>query len=390
MTAQIPQMMSAEAGTAALRADPAGPYAHSAPDADHFAGMMSRFGGPPATRDGSAFPPAGDGLPEGGQILPEDQPLTEGEDSALFGLSLSLADLEAMPPPLRAALTIALREASAGQPLTEEAVARAMQSLTSPHAGLTALAAEADARAEAARQAMLSAAQSPEWLAARNESAGQLQGMSPVIPPQAAAAQAAMTKAEATALLSQPGALATLSGLVDAAESGASPHAPTLSPASSLMSPGLDRALPGWTLATPLHQSQQWSEEVGQRIRWMVGNQVQAAELRINPPQLGPIEVRISMQNDQMNVSFLAQQGQVRDALEDAIPRLREMLGQQGFASVNVDVSGHSARHDGDAEADGHGPVDGAVSGAGTEPGGQGGDDGWRMSSTRGLIDTYA
>lgn len=384
-------MNSADAGTAILRADPAGLPAHNAPDGDHFAGMMSRFGGPAAARDDSVLAPAGAALPEGGQILPEELPLLpEGDDPALFGLSLSLADLEAMPAALRTALAVALREVSAGQPLTEEAVARAMQSLTSPHAGLPALAAEADARAEAVRQAMLAAAQSPEWLALRSEMAGQLQGMSAVVPLQAATAQAVMTKAETAALLTQPGALATLSGLIDAAESGASTHAPPLSPASSLMSPGIDRALPGWTLATPLHQSQQWSEEVGQRIRWMVGNQVQAAELRINPPQLGPIEVRISMQNDQMNVSFLAQHGQVRDALEDAIPRLRELLGQQGFASVQVDVSGQSARHDGGEAADGHGPAEGALSGAGAETGGQSGEDGWRISSTRGLIDTYA
>jgi flagellar hook-length control protein FliK len=65
-------------------------------------------------------------------------------------------------------------------------------------------------------------------------------------------------------------------------------------------------------------------------------------ELKLNPAHLGPIEVRVQMQNDQAQVSFVAQHGPVRDALEAALPRLREMFTAKGFNLVDVNVSQHS------------------------------------------------
>jgi flagellar hook-length control protein FliK len=66
---------------------------------------------------------------------------------------------------------------------------------------------------------------------------------------------------------------------------------------------------------------------------------VQGAEVRITPPQLGPIDIRISIQNDQANVTFAAQHGVVREALEASIPRLREMMSENNLQLVNVDVN---------------------------------------------------
>ena len=82
-----------------------------------------------------------------------------------------------------------------------------------------------------------------------------------------------------------------------------------------------------------------WDRSMGERILWMVGRQVQGAELKITPPQLGPIDIRISIQNDQASVTFAAQHAVVREALEAAIPRLREMLGENNLQLVNVDVN---------------------------------------------------
>jgi len=82
-----------------------------------------------------------------------------------------------------------------------------------------------------------------------------------------------------------------------------------------------------------------WDQAVGERMLWMVGRQIQGAEVRITPPQLGPIDIRISIQNDQANVTFAAQHGVVREALEASIPRLREMLSENNLQLVNVDVN---------------------------------------------------
>ncbi|VAX06965.1 hypothetical protein MNBD_GAMMA26-1994 [hydrothermal vent metagenome] len=82
-----------------------------------------------------------------------------------------------------------------------------------------------------------------------------------------------------------------------------------------------------------------WDQAMGERILWMVGRQLQGAAIRITPPHLGPIDIRILIHNDQANVSFAAHHGVVRDALEAAIPRLREMLGENNLQLVNVDVN---------------------------------------------------
>lgn len=82
-----------------------------------------------------------------------------------------------------------------------------------------------------------------------------------------------------------------------------------------------------------------WSQAMGERIMWMVGKGVQAASIRINPPHLGPIQVQLSVQNDQANVQMVVQHGVVKEALDAAMPRLREMLNESNLQLVNVDVS---------------------------------------------------
>ncbi|MEQ6342335.1 MAG: flagellar hook-length control protein FliK [Gammaproteobacteria bacterium] len=85
-----------------------------------------------------------------------------------------------------------------------------------------------------------------------------------------------------------------------------------------------------------------WGQELGSRVQWLAHNNVQAAELRINPPHLGPIEIRIKVDGDQTSVSFSSQHVVTRDALEAAIPRLRDMLGDNGLNLANVNVSSQS------------------------------------------------
>ncbi len=83
-----------------------------------------------------------------------------------------------------------------------------------------------------------------------------------------------------------------------------------------------------------------WGESLGEKVIWMVGNQTQGAELRLNPPALGPLEVRVSMSEGQATLSFMTPHAAVREAIEVATPRLREMLGDSGInlggVSVNV------------------------------------------------------
>jgi hypothetical protein len=86
-----------------------------------------------------------------------------------------------------------------------------------------------------------------------------------------------------------------------------------------------------------------WDRAFGERVLWLVGQQVQAAEVKLNPPHLGPVEVRLSLTGQDASVSFTVAHGATRDAIEQAIPRLRELFAQHQLQIVNVDVGQRDA-----------------------------------------------
>jgi flagellar hook-length control protein FliK len=85
-----------------------------------------------------------------------------------------------------------------------------------------------------------------------------------------------------------------------------------------------------------------FAQDVTDHLSWMVGNSLNGAKLEVNPAQLGPIEVRIAVLGNQAQVSLTAHSAATRDALEASSPKLRDMLGAQGFAQVSVDISQRS------------------------------------------------
>lgn len=128
-------------------------------------------------------------------------------------------------------------------------------------------------------------------------------------------------------------------------DSAGSPLAPTT--LSSLMSS------PGGTGANPVSQAAlslpvqpnvqnpAWSQVMSSRVVYMAKEGIQQAELRMNPANLGPVDVRLHIQNDQASVTFLAQQGATREALEQALPRLRESFAESGLQLANAEVGEH-------------------------------------------------
>ncbi len=87
-------------------------------------------------------------------------------------------------------------------------------------------------------------------------------------------------------------------------------------------------------------KSQQWSQSFAHRITFMANNNIQQAQISLNPEKLGPIQVKLQMDRDQqVHVTMVAQHGTTREAIESAMPRLREMLEQSGLNLASVDVS---------------------------------------------------
>lgn len=102
-----------------------------------------------------------------------------------------------------------------------------------------------------------------------------------------------------------------------------------------------------------------WNDAVGQKVMWMAKQNIGAAELRLDPPDLGPLQVRVNVHNDQTHITFTSHQSVVRDALDQSAFRLREMLAEQGMTQVNVDVSGRDEGNPSDQELAGGSPSDG-------------------------------
>ena len=95
-------------------------------------------------------------------------------------------------------------------------------------------------------------------------------------------------------------------------------------------------------LTRPLSHPQ-WNEDLGERIVWMNSRGISSAEIRMNPEHMGPITVRIDMNQDQATIAFTAQNSVVRDALEASLPKLREMLSAQQVNLADVSVSQQSS-----------------------------------------------
>ena len=85
-----------------------------------------------------------------------------------------------------------------------------------------------------------------------------------------------------------------------------------------------------------------WSQDLGEQIVWMNTKGLSAAEIRLNPAHLGPLSVRIDVNQDQATVMFTAQNAGVKEAIEASIPKLREMLATQQLNLVNVTISQNS------------------------------------------------
>lgn len=89
-------------------------------------------------------------------------------------------------------------------------------------------------------------------------------------------------------------------------------------------------------------QQTEASQKLQERINIMMSRNIQRADIRLDPPELGSVHIRVNMSGEQASVQFQAQTQQARDALETTMPRLREMLEQQGINLADTQVGEQS------------------------------------------------
>jgi len=92
-----------------------------------------------------------------------------------------------------------------------------------------------------------------------------------------------------------------------------------------------------------------WGEALAEKTALLVGQKGNFARLNLVPHNLGPLEVRVQLQGETSSLEFIAVNPATKDAIESAIPRLREMFESGGLALGDVNVNSQSKR-DGETE----------------------------------------
>lgn len=186
------------------------------------------------------------------------------------------------------------------------------------------------------------------------------------------AIQGATGKADPAALAGMPIQAGAIPSALTQAASGAAPD--TLTP----------------HVGTPA-----WDHALGQKVVWMAAGAQQSASLTLNPPDLGPIQIVINVSNAQADASFIAAQPEVRQALEAALPRLKEMLGEAGITlgQASVNAGNPNQNQNGAAQQQ---AGNGAIRGTGASRGERLDNEPVGRPTTRaisggvGLVDTFA
>lgn len=74
------------------------------------------------------------------------------------------------------------------------------------------------------------------------------------------------------------------------------------------------------------------AQQLKDRVMVQIQQKLQTAEVQLHPEDLGTMQIKLNLQQDQLSVQFIVQQGAAKEALEQQMPRLRDMLEQQGIA----------------------------------------------------------
>ncbi|MFH4732344.1 MULTISPECIES: flagellar hook-length control protein FliK [Vibrio] len=98
------------------------------------------------------------------------------------------------------------------------------------------------------------------------------------------------------------------------------------------------------------------NEQVAEKVQMMMSKNLKNLDIRLDPPELGRMQIRMTMNNDVANVHFTVNNPQARDIIEQTLPRLREMLAQQGMQLADSSVQQqNSGQQQGRYTAEQHG-----------------------------------
>ena len=102
-------------------------------------------------------------------------------------------------------------------------------------------------------------------------------------------------------------------------------------------------------------ESSRWTQQLqsalGERLQVQVKDQIQHATIRLDPPEMGKIDIAVQIENGRVQVTINASQGEVYRALQQVSNDLRQSLTEQNFVQVNVQVSSQNGQRDGQQQS---------------------------------------
>ncbi|WP_313413643.1 flagellar hook-length control protein FliK [Stenotrophomonas sp.] len=130
-----------------------------------------------------------------------------------------------------------------------------------------------------------------------------------------------------------------------------------------------------------------FDQAIGARLGWLADQKIGHAHIRLSPDDMGPVDVRLQLNGDKVHASFSSPHVDVRQALESSLPRLRELLGEQGFQLAHADVGHQAPGGDGNGSGQAGG---GGMAGDGEPSPGDASVSSAQLIRQRGLLDAYA
>jgi flagellar hook-length control protein FliK len=112
---------------------------------------------------------------------------------------------------------------------------------------------------------------------------------------------------------------------------------------------------------TPVHINKEASaDQMAEKVNMMMSKNLKNIDIRLDPPELGKMQIRMNMNGDMTTVHFTVANQHARDAVEQSMPRLREMLSQQGVQLGETAVQQQSSQQQGGYAASGRGQSNGS------------------------------
>lgn len=87
-----------------------------------------------------------------------------------------------------------------------------------------------------------------------------------------------------------------------------------------------------------------FAKELGHQVTWLSGQDIKQAQIKLNPQDLGPLDVKVSIEHGRVDVAFMTQHAATATAVQQGLDQLHQMLGGQGLSLGHTSVGQHASQ----------------------------------------------